>query len=85
MVIVSVSIASSEPNYGNGTGSENLYNAQLTTAPTGVNATARITDGVGGIVSDVEIMNPGSNYVVGQTLSVVGVATQAGFVVVQSI
>ena len=79
--IVSVSIASSGTNYGNGTGSvENLYNAQLTNSATGVNATARITvDGVGGI-TDVEIMNPGSNYVVGQTLSVVGVATQAGFV-----
>ena len=79
--IVSVSIASSGSNYGNGTGSvENLYNAQLTNSATGVNATARITvDGVGGI-TDVEIMNPGSNYVVGQTLSVVGVATQAGFV-----
>ena len=74
--IVKVSIASSGANYGNGTGiGENLFNAKLTGSATGVEATARITvDSFGGM-TDVEIMDGGTKYVVGDTLSVVGVAT----------
>ena len=66
-----VSVASSGAGYGDGTGSiENLYNAVLNRTGTsrGVSATARITvDGVGSI-SNVEIMNSGSDYQVGDVL-----------------
>ena len=76
--IVSVSIASSGSNYGNGTGSvENLYNAQLTNSPM-VMQQQELQMVL--VVSQMLRLKPGSNYVVGQTLSVVGVATQAGFV-----
>jgi hypothetical protein len=78
--ITKVSIASSGSNYGNGTGlSENLYNAKLTGSSTGVNATARVTVDSSGGLTDVEIMDGGTSYVVGDTLSVVGVATTTGF------
>ena len=78
--ITKVSITSSGSNYGNGTGlSENLYNAKLTGSSTGVNATARVTVNSSGELTDVEIMDGGTSYVVGDTLSVVGVATTTGF------
>ena len=77
-----VSVASSGAGYGDGTGSiENLYNAVLvnTGSARGVSATARITVDGTGSVSDVEIMNSGSDYQVGDVLDVTGTATTTGF------
>ena len=80
--ITSVSIGSSGTGYGSGTATA-LYNAHLVGfagSTTGNHATARISvDGIGGII-DVEIMDGGSAYGIGNTLAVVGVATTAGFV-----
>jgi hypothetical protein len=80
--ITSVSIGSSGTAYGDGTAGS-LYNAKLVGvagSTTGDHATARITiDGIGGI-TNVEIMDGGSAYGIGNTLSVVGVATTTGFV-----
>ena len=80
--ITKVSIASSGTAYGNGTGGvEYLYNASLglSTETNGVNATARITvDSIGG-VTDVEIMDGGTLYAVGDELSIVSTAKTTGF------
>ena len=77
-----VSVASSGAGYGNGTGTiENLYNAILvnTGSAKGVSATARITVDGSGSISDVEIMNSGTDYQVGDVLDVTGTATTTGF------
>ena len=66
--------------YGNGTGGESLYNATLTGSATGQNATARITVLADGSISSAEIMNSGTNYQVGDILTVSGTETTAGFV-----
>jgi len=61
--------------YGNNTGSvESLYNATLT-GGNGVDASARITVNSSGSVTDVEIMNPGTDYLVGDILTITGVST----------
>ena len=81
-----VSVASSGAGYGNGTGAiENLYNAVLentnlgTQVARGLGGTARITVDTSGSISSVEIMNPGSDYQVGDRLNVTGTATTSGF------
>ena len=79
--ITSVSIGNSGTAYGSGSATT-LYNARLVGfagSTTGDHATATITvDGIGGITA-VTIMDGGSAYGIGNTLSVVGVATTAGF------
>ena len=80
--ITSVSIGNSGVGYGNGTAGS-IYNAKLVGTAgsvTGEHATARISvDALGGI-TDVEIMDGGSAYGIGNTLSVVGVAVTSGHV-----
>ena len=78
--IVSFQIVSSGSGYGNGTGGvENLYNATFTGVSTGINASARVTVDASGSITDLELMDSGSNYKVGDTLSVVGIATTTGY------
>lgn len=77
--ITNVTINSAGSGYGNGTGGESLYNALLTGSSTGSEATARITVNASGEITDAEIMSPGSNYVVGDILTVTGTATTIGF------
>ena len=76
--ITKVSIANSGTAYGNGTGAvEYLYNASLI-GGTGVNATARITiDAVGGVTA-AEIIDGGTLYTAGDTLTITSVATTTG-------
>ena len=69
--------------YGNNTGSvESLYNATLT-GGNGVDASARITVNSSGAVTNVEIMNPGSDYLVGDLLTITGTSTFSPFVSAQ--
>ena len=79
--IVRVSIANSGAGYGTGIAGD-LYNAKLVgigTSTTGQNATAKISvDSFGGI-TDIRIMDGGSAYGIGNTLSVVGIATTTGY------
>jgi microcystin-dependent protein len=76
--ITSVTISSGGGSYGSsGSFTGTLYNARLT-GGSGSNATANL--GVAaGIVTSVTIVDPGSSYNVGDSLSIVGVATTAGF------
>ena len=79
--ITRVSIASSGAGYGYGSAG-NLYNARLVGfagSTTGYNATARVTVDASGGITDVKIMDGGSAYGIGNTLSVVGVATTTGY------
>ena len=82
--IVKLQVVDGGLGYGNGTGAvENLYNAKFIAGAgvTGRMATGRITvNGSGTIVSgnDIEMMDPGSNYKVGDNLTVIGVATTTG-------
>ena len=80
--ITRVSIASSGSGYGSGSAGD-LYNARLVgfaNSSTGYYATAKITVNTAGNITDVKIMDGGSAYGIGNTLSVVGVATTSGFV-----
>jgi hypothetical protein len=67
--------------YGQG-GTESFYNARLVGfagSTTGNNATAKITVNPTGNITAIQIMDGGSAYGIGNTLSVVGVATTSGF------
>jgi hypothetical protein len=70
------------PGSGYGTGllqTEVFYNARLVGSATGEGATAvvRVTDGE---IVGIRLMDGGSGYVKGQTLSIVGIPTSPGFV-----
>jgi hypothetical protein len=67
--------------YGQG-GTESFYNVRLVGfagSTTGNNATAKITVNPTGNITAIQIMDGGSAYGIGNTLSVVGVATTSGF------
>jgi hypothetical protein len=79
--IVAVSIANSGAGYGSGSAGF-LYNASLVGASgsiTGSNATAKITVNTSGNITDVKIMDGGSAYGIGNTLTITGVSTFAGY------
>jgi hypothetical protein len=67
--------------YGQGA-TESFYNVRLVGfagSTTGYNATAKITVNPTGNITAIQIMDGGSAYGIGNTLSVVGVATTSGF------
>tara|TARA_B100001059_G_scaffold185038_1_gene186722 strand:- start:499 stop:6384 length:5886 start_codon:yes stop_codon:yes gene_type:complete len=81
--ITNVSITVAGSGYGNNTGGvESLYNATLT-GGNGVDASARITVNSSGAVTNVEIMNSGSDYLVGDLLTISGTSTFSPFVTAQ--
>ena len=80
--ITSVSIVSGGFGYGSGAAG-NIYNARLVGfagSTTGDNATAVITFDGSGTITAVKIMDGGSAYGIGNTLSIVGVATTTSHV-----
>ena len=79
--VATCSVTTAGAGYGNGSGStENLFNATLTnSAPNGKGATARVTVNSLGQLVGVKIMHGGSNYTVGDVLTVTGTATTTGF------
>jgi hypothetical protein len=80
--ITSVSIVSAGFGYGSGAAG-NIYNARLVGfagSTTGENATAVITFDGSGTITAVKIMDGGSAYGIGNTLSIVGVATTTSHV-----
>jgi hypothetical protein len=64
--------------YGSNIGEEILYNAQLT-GGSGEGASAVIKINGSGEITEIELMSGGSAYQVGDSLSVVGVATTTGY------
>ena len=60
---------------------QSLYNVSvgLATETDGINATARITVDTSGSVTSLKIMDGGTNYTVGDILSLTGTATTTGF------
>jgi hypothetical protein len=81
--ISGLTIISSGAGYGSGAGAD-LYNARLVGfagSTVGENATALIRVNATGQITNIKIINPGSAYGVGNTLSVVGVATTNSHVV----
>jgi hypothetical protein len=82
--ITTVSIVSGGSNYGSsGSFTGNLYNARLVGfagSTAGSNATAKITI-TAGAITGVQIIDGGSAYGIGNTLTVVGVATTTSHVV----
>ena len=78
-----VSISTAGYGYGDGSGSiQTLYNARLVgigTSVTGDNATANIKIDANGSITAVKIIDGGSAFGIGNTLSVVGVATTTGW------
>jgi hypothetical protein len=81
--ITSVSIVNGGSGYGSNAGvAGNQYNATLVGfagSTTGANATALITYNTSGTITAIKIMDGGSAYGIGNTLSVVGVATTTGY------
>jgi len=82
--ITTVSIVSGGSNYGSSASfTGNLYNARLVGfagSTTGSNATARIAV-TAGAITGVQIIDGGSAYGIGNTLTVVGVATTTSHVI----
>jgi hypothetical protein len=79
--ITKVSIVYGGVGYGGGSGGT-YYNARLVGfagSTTGQYATARVAVNSSGNITDVRIMDGGSAYGIGNTLSVVGIATTTGF------
>ena len=78
--VIEVEIVDPGTNYGSGIGiTENLYNAQLVGfagSVTGSNSTARVQVSSAGTLTSVQIIDGGSAYGVGNTMSVVGIATR---------
>lgn len=72
--VTGLSIINGGIGYGSGIGTEFFYNAKLVgESGTGQNATARIRVN-GGVITGIKIMDGGSAFGIGNTLSVVGVA-----------
>jgi hypothetical protein len=68
--------------YGSGA-TESFYNARLVGfagSTTGYNATVKVTVNPTGNITAIRIMDGGSAYGIGNTLSVVGIATTTGFI-----
>ena len=78
--ITGLTIVNPGTAYGSGSGTEeDLYNATLI-GGSGQNATALIRVDAVGQIQSIKIINPGSSYTVGNTLTVTGVATTLGHV-----
>jgi hypothetical protein len=76
---VSISPGGGGSGYGTGLFAEEVfYNAQLVGSATGEGATA-VVKVQSGVITDIILMDGGSGYAPGQTLSVVGIPTTAGF------
>ena len=86
--ITNLTITAAGSGYGSNVGTETLYNAKLT-GGSGEGASAVIKINASGEITNIEVMNGGSAYQVGDSLTVVGVATTtahtAGTVSVASI
>jgi hypothetical protein len=79
--VTKVSIVYGGVGYGGGSGGT-YYNAKLVGfagSTTGYHATARVAVNPSGNITDVRIMDGGSAYGIGNTLTVVGIATTTGF------
>jgi hypothetical protein len=79
--ITAVSITSPGTSYGSGTPGD-YYNATLVGfagSTVGQHATAKVTVDGSGSITDVKIMDGGSAYGIGNTLTVTGIGTYAGF------
>ena len=77
-----VSIIDAGTNYGTGAASDEVfYNAKLVTSGigsvTGKNATAKVIVGSGGTIKEIKIMDGGSAYGIGNTVSITGISTIA--------
>ena len=77
--VATVNIVNGGAGYGVGSGNtEYYYNAKLVGyagSTTGLNATARVTVSTAGTISDIVIMDGGSAYGIGNTMTIVGIAT----------
>ena len=77
-----MSITSAGAGYGTTLGlAQSLYNVSvgLATETDGINATARVTVDTSGSITSLKIMDGGTNYTVGDILSLTGTATTTGF------
>ena len=77
--ITTVSVTAGGVGYGYGVAGH-LYNAQLVGVSTGAHATAKLTVNSVGNITEVKIIDGGSAYGVGNTLTIVGVPTFTGYV-----
>jgi len=82
--IVTFTLTNAGSNYGRtaGVGGE-FYNARLVGAANstvGENATAYVSVNTSGVIQSIKLMSGGSGYGIGNTLSIVGIPTVAGWV-----
>ena len=79
--VTKLSIVNGGAGYGSGTAGD-IYNAKLISigsSATGKHATAKLTVNGSGTITAVKVMDGGSAYGIGNTMSVVGIATTTGF------
>ena len=76
---IKLNIVSGGTNYGTGSGTEETYyNAGLVSigaSTTGKHATAKVVVSSAGVINNIEVMDGGSAYGIGNTMHVVGIAT----------
>jgi microcystin-dependent protein len=72
--ITSVSISNAGAGYSTGT----FYGARLTSG-SGANATARVTVSAAGTITNIKIMDGGSAYSIGESLTISGITTVSGY------
>jgi hypothetical protein len=77
--ITSLTLATGGFGYGSNIGNETLYNAELV-GGTGEGASALVRINSSGVVQSLELMNGGTSYTVGDTLTIVGIATTTGHI-----
>ena len=82
--ILKVSVIEPGLNYGSGSSSDEVfYNAKLTNSDTsktvGGNATAKVIVGASGTIKELLIMDGGSSYGIGNTITVSGITTSSNF------
>ena len=81
--VTKLSIVNGEEGAGYGSGTAgDIYNAKLISigsSTTGKHATAKLTVNGSGTITAVKVMDGGSAYGIGNTMSVVGIATTTGF------
>ena len=83
--VLKLSIVNGGSNYGSGAaGDEIFYNAQLTNSDVsktvGNHATAKVIVGSGGTIKEIRIMDGGSAYGIGNTITVSGITTIANHI-----
>jgi hypothetical protein len=80
--VISVNVNTPGAGYGSGLGiTETYYNAQLiSNTGFGTEASAKVVVSLAGTISSIQIMDGGCGYIVGEEVSIIGIATTGSYI-----